>query len=269
MQVGNLIRIRNLSFSSSEKKILDNISLNIPKGKITALIGPSGIGKTTLLRLIAGQLIPDSGEIWFCNENIPSLSRNKLYQVRKKMSMLFQSNALFTDLSVFDNIAFPLRKHTQLDEELIRTLVLLKLESVSLRPVANLMPNELSGGMARRVALARSIALDPYLIMYDEPFVGQDPIMMAVLMKLIYSLNHALGMTSVLVSHDIAEVMSIANWVYLLVDGKVIAKGSPEELRNNSNMYVQNFLQGIFMNSSLTYSYHTAINIEKDLFQSC
>ena len=240
----DLVTINQLMFSRGERKIFDGVSLRVPKGKITAIMGPSGIGKTTLLRLIGGQIYPESGEIWFDGHNIPSLSRKKLYQERKKMSMLFQSGALFTDLSVFDNVAFPLREHTDLDESLIRTLVLLKLEAVGLRGAASLMPSELSGGMARRAALARAIALDPDLIMYDEPFVGQDPITMGVLVELIRNLNQALGVTSVVVSHDVPEVMSIADWVYILANGKVIAYGSPKELRSNPDPQVQQFLLG-------------------------
>lgn len=240
----DLVTINQLMFSRGERKIFDGVSLRVPKGKITAIMGPSGIGKTTLLRLIGGQIYPESGEIWFDGHNIPSLSRKKLYQERKKMSMLFQSGALFTDLSVFDNVAFPLREHTDLDESLIRTLVLLKLEAVGLRGAASLMPSELSGGMARRAALARAIALDPDLIMYDEPFVGQDPITMGVLVELIRNLNQALGVTSVVVSHDVPEVMSIADQVYILANGKVIAYGSPEELRSNPDPQVQQFLLG-------------------------
>ncbi|MDW1632098.1 ATP-binding cassette domain-containing protein, partial [Vibrio sp. Y176] len=191
-----------------------------------------------------GQLYPEQGEIWFDGDNIPTLSRKKLYNARKKMSMLFQSGALFTDLNVFDNVAFPLREHTNLSEDLIRTMVLLKLEAVGLRGAAQLMPSELSGGMARRAALARAIALDPDLIMFDEPFVGQDPITMGVLVELIKDLNQALGLTSIVVSHDVPEVMSIADWVYLLADGKIIAFGTPEELSQNPDPRVQQFLQG-------------------------
>lgn len=244
MESDDLVTIKNLTFSRGERKIFDNVSLRVPKGKVTAIMGPSGIGKTTLLRLIGGQIGPESGEIWFDGSNIPVLSRGKLYQQRKKMSMLFQSGALFTDLSVFDNVAFPLREHTELDESFIRTLVLLKLEAVGLRGAAQLMPSELSGGMARRAALARAIALDPDLIMYDEPFVGQDPITMGVLVELIRDLNQALGVTSIVVSHDVPEVMSIADRVYLLANGKVIAYGSPQELRDNRDPQVQQFLKG-------------------------
>lgn len=244
MESEDLVTVNQLTFSRGERKIFDNVSLRVPKGKVTAIMGPSGIGKTTLLRLIGGQIYPESGDIWFDGNNIPTLGRRKLYQERKKMSMLFQSGALFTDLSVFDNVAFPLREHTELDESIIRTLVLLKLEAVGLRGAAQLMPSELSGGMARRAALARAIALDPELIMYDEPFVGQDPITMGVLVELIRNLNQALGVTSIVVSHDVPEVMSIADWVYILANGKVIASGTPQELRANMDPQVQQFLKG-------------------------
>ncbi|WP_050933448.1 ATP-binding cassette domain-containing protein, partial [Vibrio harveyi] len=206
----------------------------------------------------------EQGEIWFDGDNIPSLSRKKLYQARKKMSMLFQSGALFTDLNVFDNVAFPLREHTELSEELIRTMVLLKLEAVGLRGAAELMPSELSGGMARRAALARAIALDPDLIMYDEPFVGQDPITMGVLVELISNLNRALGLTSIVVSHDVPEVMSIADWVYLMADGKIIAFGTPQELIDNPDPRVKQFLQGE-ADGPVPFRF-PAQSIEKDLF---
>ena len=239
-----LVSIKNMTFLRGDRKIFDDVSLEVPKGKVTAIMGPSGIGKTTLLRLIGGQLQPDSGEIWFEGWNIPTLSRKELYQARNKMSMLFQSGALFTDMTVFDNVAFPLREHTELPEDLLRTLVLLKLEAVGLRGAAELMPSELSGGMARRAALARAIALDPDLIMYDEPFAGQDPINMGMLVTLIQNLNKALGITSMIVSHDVAEVMSIADQVYLLSGGKVIGQGTPQELRANPDPRVRQFLHG-------------------------
>ncbi len=264
MSETDLVTINNLTFSRAERVIFDDISLQVPKGKVTAIMGPSGIGKTTLLRLIGGQLLPEKGEIWFDGQNIPTLTRSKLYKARKKMSMLFQSGALFTDLNVFDNVAFPLREHTQLDESLIRSLVLLKLEAVGLRGAAQLMPSELSGGMARRAALARAIALDPELIMFDEPFVGQDPITMGVLVELIRNLNQALGVTSIVVSHDVPEVMSIADWVYLLADGKVIAFGSPHDLINNPDPRVQQFLQGE-ADGPVPFRF-PAQPIEKDLF---
>ncbi|MCG6361977.1 phospholipid ABC transporter ATP-binding protein MlaF [Vibrio fluvialis] len=264
MSETDLVTINNLTFSRAERVIFDDISLHVPKGKVTAIMGPSGIGKTTLLRLIGGQLLPEHGDIWFDGQNIPTLTRSKLYKARKKMSMLFQSGALFTDLNVFDNVAFPLREHTELDESLIRTLVLLKLEAVGLRGAAQLMPSELSGGMARRAALARAIALDPELIMFDEPFVGQDPITMGVLVELIRNLNQALGVTSVVVSHDVPEVMSIADWVYLLADGKVIDFGTPQDLVNNSDPRVQQFLQGE-ADGPVPFRF-PAQPIEKDLF---
>lgn len=240
----NLIQIRNLNFSRGRRKIFDNVSLDIPKGKVTAIMGPSGIGKTTLLRLIGGQLLPDSGDIFFDEWHIQDLSRRDLYQARKKMGMLFQSGALFTDMSVFDNVAFPLLKHSELDEQIISVLVKLKLEAVGLRGAADLMPSELSGGMARRAALARAIALDPELIMYDEPFVGQDPITMGVLVELIKTLNDALNLTSVIVSHDVPEVMSIADYAYILADGQIIASGTPDEIENNQDPRVRQFMDG-------------------------
>ncbi|EHW0695769.1 phospholipid ABC transporter ATP-binding protein MlaF [Vibrio parahaemolyticus] len=264
MSNNDLVTVNNLTFSRGNRTIFDGIDLHVPEGKVTAIMGPSGIGKTTLLRLIGGQLYPEQGEIWFDGDNIPALSRKKLYNARKKMSMLFQSGALFTDLNVFDNVAFPLREHTNLSEDLIRTMVLLKLEAVGLRGAAQLMPSELSGGMARRAALARAIALDPDLIMFDEPFVGQDPITMGVLVELIKDLNQALGLTSIVVSHDVPEVMSIADWVYLLADGKIIAFGTPEELSQNPDPRVQQFLQGD-ADGPVPFRF-PAQSIEKDLF---
>lgn len=241
----DLIRISGLSFSHGERLLYDDISLTIPRGKITAFMGPSGIGKTTLLRLIGGQIKPDAGQILFDGQNVPELSRRELYDLRKRMSMLFQSGALFTGINVFDNVAFPLREHTRLPDELLRTLVLMKLESVGLRGAELLMPSELSGGMARRAALARAIALDPELIMYDEPFVGQDPITMAVLVKLIKQLNKTLNITSVIVSHDVPEVMSIADYVYLIANRKVVAHGTPDQLREEANPEVVQFIHGL------------------------
>ncbi|MGS2721370.1 ATP-binding cassette domain-containing protein [Paraglaciecola aestuariivivens] len=240
----NLIEIDNLTFSRSGRIIYDDISLQIKKGKTTAIMGPSGIGKTTMLRLIGGQLNPDQGDIRFKGESIPKMSRSRLFSVRRQMSMLFQSGALFTDMSVYDNIAFPLREHTQLSESIIKTIVLLKLQAVGLRGAAQLMPAELSGGMARRAALARAIALDPELIMYDEPFAGQDPISMGVLVKLIKALNDALQLTSVVVTHDVTEVLTIADYIYILADKRVIGSGTPEEIQNSDSSLVQQFLQG-------------------------
>jgi len=240
----NLVEIQNITFSRSERLIYDDISISIPKGKITAIMGPSGIGKTTMLRLIGGQLKPDKGDITFAGKSIPAMSRATLYQTRKSMSMLFQSGALFTDMSVFDNVAFALREHTQLSESVIETLVLLKLEAVGLRGAAQLLPSELSGGMARRAALARAIALDPELIMYDEPFAGQDPISMGVLVKLIRSLSEALSVTSIVVTHDVNEVLNIADYVYILANQKVIGHGTAQQIRQSDSPLVQQFLQG-------------------------
>jgi phospholipid/cholesterol/gamma-HCH transport system ATP-binding protein len=240
----NLVEIENLTFKRGERVIYDDISLSIPKGKVTAIMGPSGIGKTTLLRLIGGQIKPESGNIIFAGKNIPLLSRSDLYEVRKDMSMLFQSGALFTEMSVYDNIAFPIREHTQLSEEIIEKIVLMKLEAVGLRGARHLQPSELSGGMARRVALARAIALDPELILYDEPFAGQDPISMGVIVRLIRSLSDALGLTSIVVSHDVPEVMSIADYIYIVAEKKIIGHGTPEQIRQDSSPLVQQFIQG-------------------------
>jgi phospholipid/cholesterol/gamma-HCH transport system ATP-binding protein len=239
-----MVDIQHLSFSRGKNLIYDDMSMQVRRGKVTAIMGPSGIGKTTLLKLIGGQLKPSQGHILFDGQDIPALSRADLYQARKKMSMLFQSGALFTEMSVFDNVAFPIREHTRLSESLINIIVLMKLESVGLRGARDLMPAELSGGMARRAALARAIALDPELIMYDEPFAGQDPISMGVIVRLIKELNNALGLTSIVVSHDVTEVMSIADYVYLVAEKKVIGHGTPEQLRQDKSALVQQFLLG-------------------------
>ena len=239
-----LVDIQHLTFTRGDRVIYRDLNMQFSRGKVTAIMGPSGIGKTTLLRLIGGQLKPDQGRILVGGQDVPSLSRSALYQLRKRMSMLFQSGALFTEMSVFDNVAFPIREHTRLPESLIRLIVLMKLEAVGLRGARDLMPAELSGGMARRAALARAIALDPELIMYDEPFAGQDPISMGVIVRLIRSLNNALGLTSVVVSHDVNEVMSIADYVYVVAEQKVIGQGTPDELRAHPSALVQQFLQG-------------------------
>lgn len=240
----NLVDIENLTFKRGERVIYDNISLKIQKGKTTAIMGPSGIGKTTLLRLIGGQLLPDAGDVRFKGESIPNMSRGRLFEVRREMSMLFQSGALFTDMTVFDNVAFPLREHTRLSEELIAILVTMKLQAVGLRGAAPLMPSELSGGMARRAALARAIALDPQLILYDEPFAGQDPISMGVLVQLIKQLNDALNLSSVVVTHDVTEVLTIADYIYIMAEKRIIGEGTPEQIANSESPLVQQFLQG-------------------------
>jgi len=240
----HLVEVDNLTFRRAERLIYDGVSLRVPKGKITAVMGPSGIGKTTLLRLIGGQLIPDEGDVRFDGNSIVAMNRRELYQTRRRMSMLFQSGALFTDMSVFDNVAFPLREHTQLSEDIIATTVALKLQAVGLRGAASLMPSELSGGMARRAALARAIALDPDLIMYDEPFAGQDPISMGVLVKLIRELNDALGLTSIVVTHDVTEVLTIADYIYILADKRVIGEGTAQQIKESESELVQQFLKG-------------------------
>lgn len=240
-----LVQIRGLCFARGNRPIFDGVDLDIRRGQVTAIMGPSGTGKTTLLKLIGGQLRPDAGTITVDGEDVHRLSHHALYDLRKRMGMLFQSGALLTDLNVYENVAFPLREHTDLPEPMIRDLVLMKLEAVGLRGARGLMANELSGGMARRVALARAIALDPMMIMYDEPFTGQDPISMGVLVKLIRSLNNALGLSSIIVSHDVQETAAISDYIYLLSGGKVVAHGTPAELGRSSSDWAQQFLQGL------------------------
>ncbi len=241
----NLVEIRDMSFRRGERLIFDGVNINIRRGQVTAIMGPSGTGKTTLLRLIGGQLKPDSGSIVFDHQSIAELDRKQLFAARKRMGMLFQSGALFTDISVFENVAFPVREHMRLPEDVLRALILMKLEAVGLRGARDLMPSELSGGMARRVALARAIALDPDMIMYDEPFTGQDPISMGVLLQLIRRLNDALGLTSVIVSHDVAETANIADYIYLLSNGQIVAEGTAEEMKSVQNPRVTQFMQGL------------------------
>lgn len=240
----NIVTVKNLFFARGSRKIFDDVSLQIQRGKITAIMGPSGTGKTTLLKLIGGQLIPGGGEIHVDGQNVHRLKTTDLYTLRKRMGMLFQSGALLTDMNVFDNVAFPLREHTHLPESMIRTLVLMKLHAVGLRGARDLMPNELSGGMARRVALARAIALDPLMIMYDEPFTGQDPISMGALVHLIKALNTTLGLTSIVVSHDVQETAEIADYIYVLSEGKIVGQGTPKELRESDSEWVQQFMNG-------------------------
>ena len=243
--MSEMISLKDVSLSFGQRIIFDNISVSIPKGKITAVMGPSGTGKTTLLKLMTKQILPQSGEITVMGQDLAQLSRNQLFDLRKQMGLLFQSGALFTDMSVFDNVAFALREHTKLSEELINTLVLLKLEAVGLRALKDAKPSSLSGGQARRVALARAIALDPQLLLYDEPFTGQDPISMGVLLRLIKDLNDALNLTSIIVSHDVEEVLSIADYVYILSGGKIIAHGTAEEIKSDQNIWVKQFIQGL------------------------
>lgn len=239
-----LVSVRDLTFSRGNNKIFDDISLDFERGKITAIMGPSGTGKTTLLKLIGGQLYPEKGTVNVDGQNVHQLGRAELYELRKRMGMLFQSGALLTDMNVYDNVAFPLREHTHLTESMIRSLVLMKLQAVGLRGAHQLMPNELSGGMARRVALARAIALDPMMILYDEPFTGQDPISMGVLVLLIKALNETLSLTSIIVSHDVEETAKIADYIYVIANGKVVDHGTPAQIEQSSSEWVQQFMKG-------------------------
>jgi len=241
----NIIEISGLNYRRGEKLIFDRLNIEIQRGKITAIMGPSGTGKTTLLRIMTGQVLPDRGRVLVDGKNVTRLSTDALFELRKEMGFLFQNGALFTDSSVFDNVAFPLREHTRLPASLIRQIVLMKLQAVGLRGAWNLMPGELSGGMARRVALARAIALDPKIIFYDEPFTGLDPISMGVIVRLIRQLNDNLGLTSIIVSHDVEEVSSVADESFLISEGKVVAYGTPEELEQNKSAWVRQFMKGL------------------------
>ena len=233
-----------MSFSYGRRPILKGISMRVPRGKIVAIMGASGSGKTTLLRIIGGQLAPTSGEVRIAGENVHKLDAHALYRMRRRMSMLFQFGALFTDMSVFENVAFPLREHTRLPETMVRDLVLMKLEAVGLRGAHRLMPQELSGGMARRVALARALVLDPMLVMYDEPFTGLDPIALGTIGQLIRKLNDALGATSIVVSHDVVEAMQIVDYLYFVSEGVIVGEGTPEEIRGTEAPYVHQFVHG-------------------------
>lgn len=241
----HLIEASNLTFTRNDRIIFDDVSLDIERGKITAIMGPSGSGKTTLLKLISAQVKPDKGHVFYKDIDLNKLKISELYKVRRDMGMLFQSGGLFTNLSVFENVAFPLREHTKLSEKMIRDVVLIQLEAVGLRGARDLMPNELSGGMARRVALARALSLNPELMMYDEPFAGQDPITMGVLVKLIKHLNDVLGLTSIIVSHNINEAANIADYVYVIANTKIIGKGTPKKIMNDKSPLVKQFVHGL------------------------
>ena len=241
----SIVEIRNLGYAVSGRPIFDGLDMSIPVGRVTAIMGPSGTGKTTLLRLITGQVRADSGSIQVAGQDMRTLRRAELYVLRHRMGMLFQNGALLTDLNVFENVAFPLREHTDLPERLIRQLVLTKLQAVGLRGAADLSPAELSGGMNRRVALARAIVMDPEILIYDEPFVGLDPISMGVILRLIRRLNDTLGLTSIVVSHDVQEISTVADNVFLLSGGKVVANGTPQELRSYPSEIVRQFVGGL------------------------
>jgi len=241
----NLIEIQGLMYSRGTRVIFRDLNLTIKRGEITALMGPSGTGKTTLLRLITRQLVPQQGRILVDGVDIASLTLRQLYELRKRFGMLFQNGALLTDINVFENVAFPLREHTKLSNRLIRHVVLTKLHAVGLRGTADMMPAELSGGMARRVALARAMVMDPEILIYDEPFVGLDPISMGVIVRLVRQMNDALDITSIIVSHDVAEVSTVADRSYLISDGKVAASGSPDELNAAKSELVRQFMHGM------------------------
>ncbi|MCH6548928.1 MAG: ABC transporter ATP-binding protein [Proteobacteria bacterium] len=241
----NLIEIRDLDYTRGRRQIFRQLDITIKRGKITAIMGPSGTGKTTLLSLITRQLRPDRGSIVVDGIDVSALNQKELYRFRRRFGMLFQNGALLTDLSVFENVAFPLREHTKLPNRLIRHVVLTKLHAVGLRGAADMMPSELSGGMARRVALARAIVMDPDILIYDEPFVGLDPISMGVIVRLVRQMNDALGISSILVSHDVQEIAAVADCSYLIADGKVAASGSPDELSNTSSEVVKQFMHGM------------------------
>ena len=240
-----LIEIRDLHFSYGARKVLDGLNLTIPKGKVVAILGTSGVGKTTLLRLIGGQLRPDRGHVTVAGQVVDQLTTHELYALRRKMGMMFQMGGLFSDMTMFENIAFPMREHTDLDDELIRDMVLMKLNAVGLRGARNLTPGELSGGMGRRVALARAIALDPMLIMYDEPFAGLDPITLNVIGNLVREFNDALGVSSIIVTYDVTESLKVVDYVYILADGVVIAEGVTSEIQSSNDPFVRQFIHAL------------------------
>ncbi|MGH8237808.1 MAG: ABC transporter ATP-binding protein [Steroidobacteraceae bacterium] len=241
----SIVEVRDVHYSIGGRAIFSGLNLTIPRGRITAIMGPSGTGKTTLLRLMTGQIRPDSGRVLFDGTDVCSLSTRQLYALRMRMGMLFQNGALLTDEDVFENVAFPLREHTKLPEALIRNIVLTKLQAVGLRGAARLMPAELSGGMARRVALARAMATDPEVLIYDEPFTGLDPISMGMIVRLVRQMNYALGITSIVVSHDVEELAILADASYIIAGGKVAASGSFVELKDHDSEIVHQFVNGL------------------------
>ena len=240
----NLVEIKDVNFAYDVRPVLKGINMTIPRGKIIAIMGLSGCGKTTLLRMIGGALKPASGTVTVAGRNVSELGQDALYEMRRKMGMLYQFGALFTDISAFDNVAFQMREHTDLPEAMVEDLVLMKLNAVGLRGARHMMPSELSGGMARRVALARAIALDPMLVMYDEPFTGLDPISMGVISNLVRRLNDALGVTSIIVTHDVQESLKIVDYVYFMSDGVVVTQGTPADIRDSDAPFVHQFVWG-------------------------
>lgn len=260
MSQASFIEVDNLHFARGSKQIFNGLSLNIEKGQITGIMGPSGTGKTTLLKLIGGQLTPDKGCVRVDGQQVDALSRNALFELRERMGMLFQSGALFTDMSVYENIAFPIRAHTDYAEEKIAQIVQQKLESIGLDGTQQMMPSELSGGMKRRVALARAIALNPELIMYDEPFAGQDPIVMGVLVRLIRQLREQLDLTTIIISHDVEETLSIADYVYIIAQGEVQGHGTPDELRHSDHAFIKQFLTGS-IEGPVPFTYNAAHSV--------
>ncbi|MCX7173925.1 MAG: ABC transporter ATP-binding protein [Proteobacteria bacterium] len=264
----SLVKISNLSFAYDNRPILTGINMEIPRGKVVAIMGSSGCGKTTTLRLIGGQLKPTRGKVEVSGKIVHQLDSDALYELRRRMGMLFQFGALFTDMSVYDNVAFQIREHTDLPEELINDLVLMKLHAVGLRGAHALMPTELSGGMARRVALARAVALDPMLIMYDEPFAGLDPISLSIIGDLIRKLNDALGASSIIVTHDVQESLKIVDYVYFVSAGKVVAEGTPEELKASKAPYVHQFIWGE-ADGPVPFHYPAAQSYDEELMGAC
>ena len=258
----SLVELRNLTFGYGERVILDSVSLSVPRGKVTALMGASGGGKTTILRLSGGQIRAQSGQMLFDGDDVTPMAQEQMYAARRRMGMLFQFGALFADLSVFDNVAFPLREHTNLPEALIRDIVLMKLNAVGLRGARDLMPSEVSGGMARRIALARAIALDPELVMYDEPFSGLDPISLAISATLIRKLNDSMGLTSIFVSHELEQTFTIADHVIILANGKVAAQGTPEEVRQSKDPLVYQYVNAL--SDGPVHFHYPAVSVADD-----
>lgn len=258
----SLVELRNLTFGYGERVILDDVSLTVPRGKVTALMGASGGGKTTILRLIGGQIRAQSGEMLFDGQDVTHMNQSQLYAARRRMGMLFQFGALFADLSVYENVAFPLREHTDLPEALIRDIVLMKLNAVGLRGARDLMPSEVSGGMARRIALARAVALDPELVMYDEPFSGLDPISLGTAARLVRQLNDSMGLTSVFVSHELEQTFAIADHVIILANGKIASEGTPDQVRKSTDPLVYQYVNAL--SEGPVRFHYPAVTVDED-----